>query len=221
MAPVDYTNPHYIRFMKENNEKVAILRARWNELHGPKLLRAATFYGEEKGYTEADVARKAVEGFLPALSRDHVNAGCNRRCRPKEPFVYTTKDLVKEHSIQSLGLGDPKSDIRLGKPDNDPTFDPIMRPVPSEQKEILREKGSQAYLKERSRIKLENKYYFDECSSWKLGWRLQDSSLGRSGPSYPRQRMLTEGRMSRTGAQPDPQHYTPSTAIQQREQCVK
>ncbi|XP_060803702.1 uncharacterized protein LOC132902487 [Amyelois transitella] len=213
MPLIDFTNPDVIKFLVENYEKTARLRMKWNSLYGDKLQEAATLHREEKGYTTYDVFKQNMIDGMAAISRDHVTAGHNRRKVPLRDgkHIPGVADMKKGHSIVDVGLGDPEEDPRLARPDTDTTLDPIMRVVDPNQKKIIYKDipfyGRKVYLKNRSRMKPEQKYYFRECSGWDCGWRLQDSFFSRNAPSHGRVWRLSRDVKSRTGPHPDPAYY--------------
>ncbi|KAI5637839.1 hypothetical protein NE865_09494 [Phthorimaea operculella] len=220
----DLTEPEAIRVLIGNHEKESKLRARWNNLHENLVNRAATFKRVEKGYTETDVAKVYIEAGLAATTRDHIEAGRNRRrILPDRKLFPTKEDLRNDHSITNLGLGDPKEDPRLDRPKDDLIGEPFMRPVPSEEIEFIY-KGLPGlarleYLKKRNETKPEEKYYFEVTTSHDYGWRLKDSPFGKNVPKYPRLTTMKECLNSRTGMSPDPDHYKSSYAILQNEPC--
>lgn len=216
MPLIDITNPDIIKFLVENYDKTARLRMKWNNLNADKLKLAATLTREEKGYCENDVLKANMSGGMPAISRDHIVAGYNRRRTPirdgsVRPLV---KDFRRGHSIVDVGLGDPIEDPRLALSAAGKALDPIMRPVDPEQKDIIYkgipDNGRLVYLKSRSRMKPETKYYFKECSGWGYGWRLNDSFFNKRGPCRGRVWRLARDVKSRTGPYPDPPHYKDS-----------
>ncbi|KAI5651450.1 hypothetical protein NE865_00694 [Phthorimaea operculella] len=210
MAPIDITKPEIINFLIESYEKTARLRMRWCESNKDKLKHTATFRGPERGYTEETTAKLLAEIGIDALARDHVTTMPNRKRKPYRDSITMacTENLLKGHSLTDIGLGDSKDDPRLAKPDTDLSNDPIMRPVPPEQMQIIHDGlpyfGRLEYLKVRNRIKPEDKYYFQETMGWAYGWRLQDSVFGKQAPSYGRVAKLSKS-MNRSGPQPDPQ----------------
>ncbi|XP_045774496.1 uncharacterized protein LOC123873615 [Maniola jurtina] len=215
MPLLDITNPAVIIFLIENYEKENRLRLNWIHKNWEQIQQAATLTREPTNYFETDViAHGMVEG-LPTITRDHIVAGNNRRKVPIRDgtFIPGVKHLRHGHSIVDVGLGDPKEDPRLAKPDDDLTADPIMRPVDPEVKGVIYkpkpEFGREQYLVKRSRIAPEKKYYFAESTGFEYGWRLKDSEL-RQKPVYGRCWHLTRALRSRVGPQPDPPHYKPS-----------
>ncbi|CAG9790901.1 unnamed protein product [Diatraea saccharalis] len=177
---------------------------------------AATLCRPEKGYYEADVLQETMNAGMSTITRDHNVASFNRRRPPIRDGVHVVgiADLKKGHSIPEVGLGDPKDDPRLDRPDTDLSFDPIMRPVCSKEKQIIYgeipDKGRVVYLKSRERTIPEEKYYFKECSGWEYGWRLNDSYFKNNAPTHGRVWRLTRDIKSRTGPHPDPKHYKDS-----------
>ncbi|KAJ2949738.1 hypothetical protein O0L34_g15670 [Tuta absoluta] len=209
MSHKDMTKPEVINFLIENYEKTARLRMRWNEENKEKLKLTATFRGPEKGYKEQSTARLLIETGMKALIRDHVSTIPNRMHTPYRDSITVPSitDLKRGHSLADVALGDPKDDPRLAKPDTDLSIDPIMRPVPPKQKQIIHDGlpyfGREAYLKVRNHIKPEDKYYFQETSGWAYGWRLKDSVFGKQAPVYGRVAKLSKST-NRGGLQSDP-----------------
>lgn len=216
MPLIDITNPDIIKFLIENYDKTTRLRMKWNRLHSDKLKEAATLHREEKGYHELDVLEECMVGGMATIARDHKVAGMNRRCKPIRDgtFIPGVANLRTGHSLVDVGLGDPKEDPRLARPNTDLSIDPIMRPIDPKQREILYKEiptyGREVYLKSRNRMMPEKKYYFQECSGWEWGWRLSDSYFRRNAPKCGKVFRLTRGVKSRSGPQPDPPHYKDS-----------
>ncbi|CAH0687801.1 unnamed protein product [Spodoptera exigua] len=213
MPPIDMTNPDTIKFFIENYEKTARLRMKWNNLYWDKLNQAATLTREEKGYWIEDVLKKTMAEGLPTITRDNTSGARNKRKKPIRDAVFIPgiNDMKKGHSIVDVGLADPKKDPTVERPDTDLKPDPVMRPINPKHKKLIYKGlpnfGREVYLKERTRIAPEDKYYFRECSGWEYGWRLQDSYFSRHVPQYGRVWLLTRDAASRSGPQPDPDHY--------------
>ncbi|XP_026326136.1 uncharacterized protein LOC113234838 [Hyposmocoma kahamanoa] len=213
MPLIDITKPEVIKFLIESYEKTDRLRMRWNNLFQQKLQQTSEFRTDPKGYFEIDVLEKEMIAGMLATTRDHISSKRNRRLKLKTDVdqVLGISYLKKGHTIPEVGLGDPKDDPRLERPDDDFSEDPIMRPVDPEQNAILHkgipEFGRERYLKVRSKADPEKKYYFPECDSWQYGWRLTDSYFGKQQPMYGRCFRLTRDTMSNSGPQPDPDHY--------------
>uniref|UniRef100_A0A2A4K2X3 Sperm microtubule inner protein 1 C-terminal domain-containing protein n=1 Tax=Heliothis virescens TaxID=7102 RepID=A0A2A4K2X3_HELVI len=213
MPPLDLTNPDIMRFFIENYEKASRLRLRWNHLHGEKLAQAATLNRDAKGYFVTDVLKETMAAGINTITRDSISGAQNRRKKPIRDGTHipAVADMRKGHSIVDVGLGDPKKDPRLSRPDTDLTIDPIMRPIDPKQKQLIYKGlphfGRLAYIKQRNRIAPEDKYYFRESSGWTYGWRLADSCFGRHAPTFGRIWLLTRDTASRSGPQPDPDHY--------------
>lgn len=218
MPLIDITNPDVIKFLVESYDKTTRLRIKWNKIHAEKLKHAASLTREEKGHFESDVIKSAMIQGMPAITRDFIASGRNRRRTPIRdgPHINAIADLMKEHSIPAVGLGDPKVDPRLARPDSDLSWDPVMRPVKTEHKEIIYKGrpvfGREVYLKTRNKMSPEQKFYFAECGGWQYGWRLKDSAFGNNAPSYGRVFHLSRNLKSRTGPHPDPLHYQ-TTAV--------
>lgn len=216
MPLIDITNPDIIKFLVESYEKTSKLRLRWNLHHQEQLQQAATLNREEKGITELDVIRAPMEGGLAAITRDHVSSGYNRRRTPirDTKTIPGISSMRKGHSIVDIGLGDPKDDPKLARPDTDYSLDPIMRPVDPKLTEIIYKDiptyGREVYLWHRNHINPEDKYYYPETSYWDHGWRLKDSFFRKNQPVCGRVWKLTKGIKSRTGPHPDPGHYKDS-----------
>lgn len=216
MPLVDITNPDVIKFLIENYDKTALLRMKWNRIHSNKLKKAATLNREPKGYFESDVLENVMIGGMATITRDHEVAGYNRRRKPIRDVkeIPGISFIKKGNSIVDVGLGDPAEDPRLKRSDTDLSADPIMRPVPPEQKAIIYKDipnfGRKIYLSKRSKIAPEAKYYFNECSGWVYGWRLEDSFFRRNPHRCGRVWRLTRDVKSRTGPHPDPDHYKDS-----------
>lgn len=216
MPLIDITNPDVIKFLIESYDKTTRLRMKWNRLHSDKLKEAATLHRAEKGYHEVDVLEETMAGGMATITRDHKVAGFNRRRTAIRDgtFIPGVANMRKGHSIVDVGLGDPKDDPRLARPDTDLSLDPVMRPIDPEQRAILYKDlptyGRVVYLKSRNRIMPEKKYYFNECSGWVYGWRLSDSYFRKNAPKCGKVYRLTRDVKSRSGPHPDPQHYKDS-----------
>ncbi|XP_026741134.1 uncharacterized protein LOC113503396 [Trichoplusia ni] len=213
MPLMDINNPDVIKFLTQTYEKTALLRMKWNTIHGDKLQKAATLNREEKGYYEQDVAENSLIAGMATVTRDSISGGVNRRKKGIRDGVHIPgiADLRKGHSIIDVGLGDAKEDPRLARPDTDLSKDPVMRPIDPEEKNIIYEGiphfGRAMYIRRRGVIIPEKKYYLRETSGWEYGWRLKDSYFSAHAPKYGRVWHLTRGSMSRSGPQPDPDHY--------------
>ncbi|KAF9794694.1 hypothetical protein SFRURICE_019572 [Spodoptera frugiperda] len=213
MPPIDMTNPEKIKFFIENYEKTARLRMRWNNLYSDKLQKAATLTREERGYRVEDVLKETMAGGLPTITRDNISGARNKRKVPLRDAAYIPgiKDMRKGHSIVDVGLADPKEDPTVVRPDTDLKPDPKMRPVNPKHSRLIYKGlpnfGREVYLRERNKMAPEEKYYFLETTGWEYGWRLHDSYFGRHAPQYGRVWLLTRGSASRSGPQPDPDHY--------------
>ncbi|KAL0870549.1 hypothetical protein ABMA27_005519 [Loxostege sticticalis] len=216
MPIADITNPATIKFLVESYDKTTRLRLKWNRLHSDKLKDAATLHRDEKGYFDTDVLEECMAGGMATIARDFKVSGYNRRRTPIRDGVHIpgVANMKKGHSIVEVGLGDPKDDPRLARPDTDLTSDPIMRPIDPKERNILYDDmpfyGRAVYLKSRCRKMPEKKYYFSECSGWEYGWRLGDSYFRRNAPKCGRVWRLTRDVKSRTGPHPDPPHYKDS-----------
>lgn len=215
MPLLDITNPAIIIFLIENYEKENRLRLNWIHKHWEQIQQAATLTREPTNYFETDVIAHNMVGGLPTITRDHVVAGFNRRKTPLRDgkFIPCVKHLRHGHSVVDVGLGDPKEDKRLQKPDDDLTPEPVMRPVDPELTKVIYkskpEFGRVQYLAKRSKTSPEQKYYFAECSNYEYGWRLKDSELQEKS-RHGRCWHLTKSLRSRVGPQPDPSHYKSS-----------
>lgn len=213
MPLVDITKPEVIKFLIESYDKTDRLRMRWNYLFREKLQKTAEFHGDEKGYYDTDVLKQERITGMITTTRDSISSTPNRRTKPIDDMhqVLGISEMKRGHSIPEVGLGDPKDDPRLGRPDDDFSPDPSMRPVDPKQVDLIHQGvplfGREYYLKVRSKADPEKKYYFPECSSWEYGWRMKDSYFGKHAPSYGRTRKLTRDGMSRSGPQPDPDYY--------------
>lgn len=213
MPLIDITKPEVIKFLVESYEKTDRLRMKWNHHFQEKLRQTAEFRTDPKGYYQIDVLKEELITGMLASTRDHISFTRNRRIKQKTDIdqVLGISNLKRGHTIPEVGLGDPKDDPRLERPDDDFSEDPIMRPVDTEKYGILvkglPEFGRKRYLQVRSKTDPEKKYYFPECSSWQYGWRLKDSYFHKNQPSYGRVLLLTRDTMSRSGPQPDPDHY--------------
>ncbi|XP_041982110.1 uncharacterized protein LOC121735366 [Aricia agestis] len=206
--PYDITNPRIIIFLIENYEKENRLRLKWIEKNKKELLEAATLSREPKNYTQADVLAFKMESGLAALSRDHKSGAKNKIKLQKKDIdiIPGIKQLRHENTLSDVGLAD--SEDRHLKLDTSP--DPIMRPVdPKVSKIIYKSKpeyGRDVYLKERSKLKPEDRYYFSECPNFDYGWRLRDSQV-QNISLHGRRGHLTNEIRNRVGPQPDPNHY--------------
>ncbi|XP_063622427.1 uncharacterized protein LOC134794546 [Cydia splendana] len=172
MPQPDITNPDYIKFFIESCEKTARLRQKWNTLHQEKLQQAAVLTRPDKNLTDIEVIKQNMIGglglqtfthSLDATTRDFITSGYNRRRTPirDTKTIPGIESLRKEHSIPAVGLGDPKKDPRLGRPDTDLRPDPIMKPVDPAHTEILFKPkpffGRLVYIKNREKIKPEDR----------------------------------------------------------------
>ncbi|XP_053612881.1 uncharacterized protein LOC128676653 [Plodia interpunctella] len=226
MPLIDFTDPAVIKFLVENYDRTARLRMKWNAFYGSKLQEAATLSRPEKGYTTYDVFKETMRGGMPAIRRDHITAGRNRKCIPLRDGAHipAVADMKKGHSIVEVGLGDSEEDPRLARPDTDLSIDPLMRVIDPEQREMIYKElpfyGRKVYLKSRSKIPPEKKYYFSECSAWDYGWRLKDSYFSKNQPSYGRVWRLYRDVRNRSGPHPDPAHYN-SAEIPNVNKCPK
>ncbi|CAG9788665.1 unnamed protein product [Diatraea saccharalis] len=215
MPLLDITNPAVIIFLKENYEKENRLRLNWITKHREAIQHAATLNREPTGYYEKDVIAHNMKEGMATITRDHIVAGYNRRKVPIRDgtSIPGIAKLREGNSIADIKLGDPKEDPRLVRPPTDLRRDPIMRPINPELKEVVYkskpEFGRVEYLKRRSKILPENRYYFSECSNWDYGWRTGDSVL-RQKPMHGRCWHLTRTLRTRVGPQPDPSHYKSS-----------
>lgn len=225
MPLVDITNPNVIKFLVESYNKTTRLRMKWNDLYGENLRLAATLQREEKGYFESDVLKEAMAAGMPTITRDFISGSLNRRKKPIRDGIHipTIANLKKGHSAVDIGVGDPKDDPRLARPDTDLRLDPVMRPINPKQEDIIHKGipyfGRKVYLKSRNRISPEDKFYYTQTTSQKHGWRLKDSLFGKNVPQYARVCHLTRDVMGRSGPQPDPYHYR-SADIPLTEKCV-
>ncbi|XP_072944982.1 uncharacterized protein [Epargyreus clarus] len=215
MPLVDITNPAIIKFLIENYEKENRLRLNWIHKHKSQIQEAATLTREPTNYFEHDVIAHNMIGGMATITRDHIVAGYNRRKTPIRDgtFIPGVKHLRHGHSIADIGLGDPKVDPRLSRPDTDLSIDPIMRPVDPKLTEVIYkskpEFGKDQYMIKRSKEWPEKKYYFSECSNFDYGWRMRDSEL-RQKPEFGRCWHLMRALRTRVGPQPDPHHYKAS-----------
>ncbi|XP_047521701.1 uncharacterized protein LOC125060720 [Pieris napi] len=215
MPLLDINNPAVIIFLLENYEKENRLRLNWIHKHREQIQQAATLSREPTNYFETDVIAHDMIGGMATITRDHVVAGYNRKKVPIRDgtFIPGVKHLRHGHSIVDVGLGDPKEDPRLVRPDTELSSDPIMRPVEPELREIIYkdkpEFGRKQYLVKRSKIRPENKYYFAETGGNVYGWRMKDSQLHQK-PLFGRCWHLTRTLRTRVGPQPDPPHYKSS-----------
>ncbi|KOB78908.1 Uncharacterized protein OBRU01_01489 [Operophtera brumata] len=213
MPLIDITNPDTIKFLVESYDKTTRLCVKWNMMNAEKLNKAASLTRVEKGYEELGIKRDSMIAGMPIIVRDHINARTNRRRKAIRDGIHVPgiADLKKGHSIPEVELGDPKEDPRLARPGNNLSIDPVMRPIDPKQKEIVYKElpvfGREVYLKSRSNINPEKKYYFRECSGWDYGWRQGDSSVKNNARTFSREWRLTRGIKSRTGSQPDPDYY--------------
>lgn len=211
----DISDPAVIIFLTENYEKENRLRLNWIHKHRDKIQQAATLTREPTGYFESDVVAHNMVSGMATITGDHKVAGFNRRKTPIRDglFLPGIKNLRFGHSIVEVGLGDPKVDRKLSRPDTDLSVDPVMRPVDPRAKTIIYkskpEFGRLQYLEKRTKILPENRYYFNNCSNWDYGWRLKDSAF-RDKPMYGRCWHLNRTLRSRVGPQPDPAYYKPS-----------
>ncbi|CAG9788664.1 unnamed protein product [Diatraea saccharalis] len=215
MPLMDIGNPAVIIFLKENYDKENRLRLNWINKHRQAVEHAATLNREPTGYYETDVMAHNMKGGMATITRDHVVAGYNRRKTPIRDgtSIPGIAKLREGHSITKVKLGDPKEDPRLMRPPTDLSWDPIMRPINPELKEVIYKPkpdfGRVEYLKRRTKTRPESKYYFSECSNWDYGWRMGDSAL-RQRPMYGRSFHLTRTLRTRVGPQPDPSYYKSS-----------
>ncbi|KAM3965503.1 uncharacterized protein ACR2FA_000350 [Aphomia sociella] len=213
MPLIDITNPDVIKFLIECYDKTARLRMKWNHIHGEKMKKAASLTREERGYYETDVWKEAMAAGMPTITRDNKVAATNRRRKAIRDGIHIPdiSYLKKGHCITDVGLGNPKLDPRLDRPDSDLSVDPTMRPIDPKQRKIIYKDiptfGRAAYLKSRSRIPPEQRFYFRECSGWEYGWRLSDSYFSKNAPKCGKVWSLTRDVKSRSGPHPDPKHY--------------
>lgn len=121
--------------------------------------------------------------------------------------VFGILDL-KSSIISENGVGETKDERSNSEKDDTG----IMRPVdPEHAKMIYKDSpcySREHYLKVRSHMKPDEKYYYHQCSSWEYGWRQRDSYFGNHVvPTYGRNHLFTRDGMSRSGPHPDPYYY--------------
>ncbi|XP_035444083.2 uncharacterized protein LOC118271924 [Spodoptera frugiperda] len=214
--PMDLTNPAIIRVLKEAYEKEKHIRVHWISKNTDKLKKAITLDREPKNHYVEDVYKHTMLGVMPMTVRDHIDSAVNRRkvpCRDART-IPGVANMLHDHSLIKIGLGDAEEDPRLARPDNDLNPDPIMRPVdPKLKKVLLKSKvplARERYFKERYKLLPEKRFYLPECSSWDYGWRMKDSKMVNPR-EYARNLMLQRTLRSRVGPQPDPAYYQKPT----------
>lgn len=212
---MDINNPAVIIFLNENYEKENRLRLNWINNNRSKIQEAATLHRAPTNYFESDVIAHNMKSGMATITRDHVVAARNKKKVPirDATFIPGTAHLRHGNSIVDIGLGDPKEDPRLIRPDTDVGTDPVMRPVDPKLTEIIYkakpEFGRVQYLSKRGKTWPEKKFYFAECSNWEYGWRMGDSKM-KQKPEFGRCWRLTKTLRSRVGPTPDPPHYKAS-----------
>lgn len=212
---MDINNPAVIIFLNENYAKENRLRLNWINNNRAKIQEAATLQREPTNYFELDVIAHNMKEGMATITRDHVVARSSRKQVPirDATFIPGVEHLRKGHSIVDIGLGDPKEDPRLNRPDKSKDSDPVMRPIEPQLTEIIYkdkpEFGRVQYLNKRGKTWPEKKFYFTECSNWEYGWRMGDSKL-KQRPEFGRCWRLMRTLRTRVGPTPDPPHYKSS-----------
>lgn len=131
---LDISDPKIIIFLVETYEKENKIRLNWSTKYKHLLDQSVTLKREPTNYTETDILKYQLKAGMKTLARDQLDSKIsgfrNSPFQLEDPAsAYTSKDFQRGHSIEALGLGNPKEDPRLARPDTDPSPDPLMRPV--------------------------------------------------------------------------------------------
>lgn len=121
MPLLDYSDPKVIRLVVNKIERESLIRVKWLNKNREKIEKAVVFNREFKNYYDTDVLKEEIRLIMPAITRDNINAGYNRRKTPIRDaiFIPGVAHLKHGHSIPEVGLGNPKDDSKLGLPDTD------------------------------------------------------------------------------------------------------
>lgn len=192
--PLDYSNPHVLKFLTENFEKSEERCMLWFLKNQEKLLKLATFPENYKGLHTLEVRKIPIEICMPSLTLQHNTSKVNRR-----------KKALPDGVIQTV-----TAPSRLkGEPGTVAVSEPTMKPMnPDVQSTLYKANGGRRqYLDRRKRELPEDKYNFCETSSNGYGWRLRDSELSRQPAKYGRRFTYKRSVCSHSGPQPDPAYY--------------
>lgn len=77
--PLDYNDPHVIRFLKENYEHEKDQRVGWFQTNKEKLIKHATLRENHKDYRVYDILKARLDISMPMLVRHHESSRVNRR----------------------------------------------------------------------------------------------------------------------------------------------
>lgn len=200
------TYPEVCKFLAESYEKTERQRRRWKNLNSDGKFNADDFYKDTKD-NEAD--KQKVETENDISTPEYLASPKRHRHVKRELEVNRVFGILDMNSRIAAENDHGKPNLR---PMADKTDPGIMRPVDPEHAKMIY-KGSpcysrEDYLKTRSQMKPDEKYYYHQCSSWEYGWRLRDSYFGKHvAPTYGRNHLFTRDGMSRSGPQPDPYYY--------------
>lgn len=129
-------DPLKIRILLDSCNKEIYLRSLWSTKYEAVFKDATTLKRSPKDYFETDISKYLIEESMPALIRDYVASGNNKRIL-KDYEILGVNHLRYGHSIVDLGIGDASKDSRLKRSIEDLSLDPVMRPVPPRIKNIL------------------------------------------------------------------------------------
>lgn len=202
------TNPAVCKFLAESYDKIERQQRKWKNQNTDKESNVAASNKDDKDCYKVDNVKDAVvnnKNITEELASPKRHRHVKRELEVNRVFGILE---MKRHTI-------PESDIRAAKDDvrSDSDKDTrIMRPVDPEHSNMIYKdspsNGREHYLRVRSRMKPDEKYYYHQCSSWEYGWKLRDSYFGKHvAPTYGRSHLFTRDGMSRSGPQPDPYYY--------------
>lgn len=204
------TNPEVCKFLAESYEKIERQHRKWkNQKTDREFIDAAASNKDDKDCFKIDNGKDAAvnnKNITEDLASPKRHRNVKRELEANRVFGILE---MKRHTIPENDIGAVKDDFRLD-PDKDDTR--IMRPVDPEHSNMIYKDspsyGREHYLKVRSQMKPDEKYYYHQCSSWEYGWKLRDSFFGKHVSStYGRNHLFTRDGMSRSGPQPDPYYY--------------
>lgn len=195
------------KFLAESYEKIERQRRRWKNLNKDNELNAGEPYKDTKDFKPHYVKDEPVNDAF-TTAEDLVSTKCHRHVK-RELDVNRVFGILEMKPHPENYIDAAKIEFRS---DSDKDDIRIMRPVDPQHAELIYKDplsyGREHYLKVRSRMKPDEKYYYHQCSSWEYGWRLRDSYFGKHvAPTYGRNHLFTRDGMSRSGPQPDPYYY--------------
>lgn len=197
-------NSEVCKFLTESYEKIERQRRRWKNLNRDKGLDSAETNKDTKGFIADNEKDKTVNSTLNTVK--------DLKSPKKHRHVKRELDVNRVFGIlemkQRANSEDSADAAKVCRSNSDKDDIRMMRPVNPEHAEIIYKDttndGREHYLKIRSRMKPDEKYYYHQCSSWEYGWRLRDSYFGKhTAPTHGRYHLFTRDGMSRSGPQPD------------------